>query len=49
MKNKAMNALVEMGMPANIKGFRYIAEAMALFEADEVWAQKCRCCITSCP
>ncbi len=40
MKNKAMNALVEMGMPANIKGFRYIAEAMALFEADEVWGTK---------
>lgn len=40
MKNKAINALVEMGMPANIKGFRYIAEAMALFEADEVWGTK---------
>ena len=34
MKNKAINALIEMGMPANIKGFHYIAEAMALLEED---------------
>lgn len=34
MKNKAMNALLEMGMPANIKGFRYIAEAMELMETE---------------
>ncbi|MDE6492606.1 MAG: sporulation initiation factor Spo0A C-terminal domain-containing protein [Lactobacillus sp.] len=40
MKNKAINALIEMGMPANIKGFRYIAEAMALFEEDEIWMMK---------
>lgn len=40
MKNKAMNALLEMGMPANFKGFRYIAEAMELFEADEIWSMK---------
>lgn len=40
MKNKAMNALLEMGMPANIKGFRYIAEAMALFEEDRAWRLK---------
>lgn len=40
MKNKAMNALLDMGMPANIKGFQYIAEAMELFEADEIWSMK---------
>ncbi len=40
MKNKAVNALIEMGMPANIKGFQYIAEAMELFKADEVWRMK---------
>lgn len=34
MKNKAINALIEMGMPANVKGFHYIAEAMALLEED---------------
>lgn len=40
MKNKAMDALIKMNMPANIKGFHYIAEAMGLFEADEVWSMK---------
>lgn len=28
MRNKAINVLLEMGMPANIKGFEYIADAM---------------------
>lgn len=37
MKNKAINALIEMGMPANVKGFHYIAEAMALLEEDPSW------------
>ncbi len=32
MKNKAINALLEMGMPADIKGFKYIVDAMVLFE-----------------
>ena len=34
MKNKAVNALIEMGMPADIKGFHYIAEAMELMETE---------------
>lgn len=36
MKNKAINALIEMGMPANTKGFQYIVDAMCLFE-EEKW------------
>lgn len=36
MKNKTINALIEMGMPADIKGFTYIIDAMCLFE-DRVW------------
>ncbi len=40
MKNKAVNALIKMNMPANIKGFHYIAEAMGLFEMDELWSAK---------
>lgn len=36
MKNKAINALIEMGMPAEIKGFKYIVDAMCLFE-DVEW------------
>ncbi len=40
MKNKAINALIEMGMPADIKGFQYIVEAMGLFETDNVWREK---------
>lgn len=35
MKNKAMNALIDMGMPADIKGFRYISEIMEIFENEE--------------
>ena len=32
MKNKATNALIEMGMPADIRGFKYIVDAMQMFE-----------------
>lgn len=32
MKKKAIDALLEMGMPADIKGFTYIVDAMCLFE-----------------
>lgn len=35
MKNKAINALLKMGAPAGIKGFRYIVDAMCLFEEKE--------------
>lgn len=35
MKNKAINALIEMGMPADIKGFHYIVDAMVLFENED--------------
>ena len=35
MKNRAINALIEMGMPADIKGFQYIVDAMCLFEEKE--------------
>lgn len=32
MKNKTINALIEMGIPADIKGFQYIVDTMLLFE-----------------
>lgn len=35
MKNKAINTLIEMGMPADIKGFQYIVDAMRLFEDEK--------------
>lgn len=35
MRNKAINALIEMGMPTDIKGFRYIVDVMCMFEEDE--------------
>ena len=38
MKNKTVNALIEMGMPADIKGFHYIVDAMMLFE-DKEWRE----------
>ena len=37
IKNKAMDALIEMGVPANNKGFKYITDAMCLFDEDEMW------------
>ena len=36
MKKKTINALIEMGMPADNKGFGYIVDAMCLFE-DSTW------------
>ena len=36
MKNKAINALIEMGADAGNKGFQYIVDAMVLFEDDEI-------------
>ena len=35
MRKKVINALVEMGIPADIIGFRYITEIMCLYEKDE--------------
>lgn len=35
MKSKVVNALIEMGMPADIKGFHYIVDAMVLFENED--------------
>lgn len=32
MRDKAINALIKLGIPADIKGFDYIVEAMCLFE-----------------
>lgn len=37
MRNKAINALIEMGVPANTLGFKYIADAICLFDEDEMW------------
>lgn len=37
MKEKTVNALIEMGMPAGIKGFNYIVDIMCLFKEDESW------------
>lgn len=37
MKKKAINALLEMGMPADINGFNYIVDAMILLEKEEWW------------
>lgn len=34
MKNKAINALIEIGIPESLRGFNYIVDAMCLFEED---------------
>lgn len=36
MNNKAVNALIEMGVNAGTKGFQYIVDAMVLFENGEI-------------
>lgn len=36
MKNKAINALIEMGVTAGTKGFQYIVDAMVLLEDGEI-------------
>lgn len=38
MKNKVVKALLEMGMPADMKGFDYIVEYMMLLN-DEMWSK----------
>lgn len=35
MKNKTIKALLEMGMPADVKGFRYITEIMCIYNEDD--------------
>ena len=37
MRNKAIDALIEMGIPTSVKGFRYIVDAMCLFAEDDSW------------
>ena len=40
MREKTVNALIEMGMPAGIKGFNYIVDIMCLFKEEEY--RKCK-------
>ncbi len=35
MKNRAINALIEMGMPADLKGFKYIVDMMVLYQDED--------------
>lgn len=35
MKNKVIDALIEMGMPADLLGFRYIVDFICLLESPE--------------
>ena len=35
MRNRVINALIELGLPANKKGFRYIVEIVSEYEKDE--------------
>lgn len=34
MEKKVIDVLMKMGMPANIKGFKYIVDAIRIFEED---------------
>lgn len=35
MKNKIINALIEMGVPADVKGFNYIVQIICLYDKNE--------------
>lgn len=35
MRKRAINALIEMGVPADLAGFHYICDAMEIYEQDE--------------
>ena len=35
MKNKVIDALIEMGMPADLLGFKYIVDFICLLDSDE--------------
>ena len=35
IENKAINALILMGVPAGSKGFKYITDVMCLFEKNK--------------
>lgn len=35
MRNRAINALIEMGMSASLRGFYYIADVMELYITKE--------------
>ena len=37
MKNKAINTLIKMGMPAGIKGFQYIVDALCFMASDDAY------------
>ena len=39
IENKAINALILMGVPAGSKGFKYITDVMCLFEKNKCWRQ----------
>ena len=38
MKQNTVNILLELGVPAGIKGFTYICDAMELFDTDPYYA-----------
>lgn len=35
MKHKTINALIEMGVPADMKGFRYIVDIICMYSENE--------------
>lgn len=35
MRNRIINALIELGLPANVKGFKYIVEIVNEYAKDE--------------
>lgn len=37
MRERVQEILMEIGIPANLKGFKYILDIMELFEEDEAW------------
>ena len=37
MQRRTVDALIAIGIPANLKGFHYICDAIELFDSDKYW------------
>ena len=37
MQRRIVDALISIGIPANLKGFHYICDAIVLFDSDKYW------------
>lgn len=50
MRDKVIDVLLDVGVPAGVKGFSYICDAIEIFDTDPYYADgKCLHCILTLP